>query len=84
MKKVRLNVLGMHCASCAILVDKSLKGLKGVKDSNTNYSTSKSTIEFDDSKSKVEDFIKEIKGLGYSASIDSRHSNDLVKKKRNC
>jgi|TARA_Y100000310_G_C20696343_1_gene826000 Cu+-exporting ATPase len=81
MKKVRLNVLGMHCASCAILVDKSLKGLKGVKDSNTNYSTSKSTIEFDDSKSKVEDFIKEIKGLGYSASIDSRHSNDLVKKK---
>jgi Cu+-exporting ATPase len=80
MKKVRLNISGMHCASCAITLDKSLKKVKGVKNSNTNYSTSKSTIEFDDSKSKIEDFIKKIEGLGYSAIVDSGHNNDLIKK----
>lgn len=80
MKKVRLNISGMHCASCAITLDKSLKKVKGVKNSNTNYSTSKSTIEFDDSKSKIEDFIKKIEELGYSAIVDSGHNNDLIKK----
>jgi len=40
----------MHCASCALIINKSLEKVKGVKEANVNYSTAKATIEFDEKK----------------------------------
>ena len=66
MKKIDLNISGMHCASCAVLVDRSLKKLPGVKRSNVNYSTSRASIEYDETKVGKDKFIEKIKELGYS------------------
>jgi P-type Cu+ transporter len=65
MKKIDLNISGMHCASCAVLVDKSLKKLPGIKISNVNYSTSRASIEYDETKVGIEKFVEKIKELGY-------------------
>lgn len=69
MKKITLQVSGMHCASCAIIIDKNLRKKEGVTNSNVNFSTSKATIEFDDTKVKEDDLISAVKSAGYGASV---------------
>ncbi|MFA6268636.1 MAG: heavy metal translocating P-type ATPase [archaeon] len=69
MKKATLQLSGMHCASCAIIIDKNLRKNEGVKNSNVNFSTSKATIEYDDSKIQEKDLILIVKGAGYGATI---------------
>ena len=70
MKKIKLNISGMHCVSCSTLIEKSLKKLDGVKISNVNFSTSNANIEYNESKISENDFIKKIKSLGYSANLE--------------
>ncbi|MBT6824038.1 cadmium-translocating P-type ATPase [archaeon] len=70
MKKIKLNVSGMHCASCSTLIERSLKKLEGVKTSNVNFSTSNANIEYNESKISENDFIKKIESLGYSANLE--------------
>ncbi|VVB75238.1 putative copper-exporting P-type ATPase A [uncultured archaeon] len=69
MKKTTLQVSGMHCASCALIIDKSLKKVEGVGESNVNFSTSKATISFDESKIKESDLINAVKNAGYGAAL---------------
>ncbi|MDO8647101.1 MAG: heavy metal translocating P-type ATPase [Candidatus Diapherotrites archaeon] len=69
MKKVTLQISGMHCASCALIINKSLAKVQGVKDANVNFSTSKATIEFDESSVKEDDLVSAIKKAGYGASL---------------
>ncbi|MCF6276557.1 MAG: heavy metal translocating P-type ATPase [Candidatus Magasanikbacteria bacterium] len=52
------GIEGMHCASCAITIEKNLSKLKGVKRANVNYATQKATIEGDLDASEVERVIK--------------------------
>ncbi len=37
MEKLKLNVEGMHCPSCEILVSDELKELDGVKSAKVNH-----------------------------------------------
>ncbi len=69
MSKVTLQVSGMHCASCAIIIDKSIRKLQGIKESNVNFSTAKATIEFDETLTKTEDLIASVKKSGYAAEL---------------
>jgi Cu+-exporting ATPase len=59
----------MHCSSCSILIEKSLKKMEGVKTSNVNFSTANANIEYDESKINENKFIEKIKDLGYSADV---------------
>jgi len=67
MKKVDLNVKGMHCQSCVSLIERNLKKTEGVKDAVVNLATKRASVEFDDSKIKEEEVIEKIKGSGYDA-----------------
>lgn len=42
-----LNIAGMHCASCALLIKKSLESTKGVESASVNYASQKAIIKFD-------------------------------------
>ena len=44
-KTVRINVFGMHCASCAINIEHSLKKEDGIISANINYASEKGQIE---------------------------------------
>jgi len=54
MKKLKLTIEGMHCASCASNVEKSLKKVKGVKEVTVSVMTHKGFVEADDSTSEEE------------------------------
>ena len=51
MKKEQFMVAGMHCASCALTVERALKKVPGVKKAEVNFATEKAAIEFEDNVS---------------------------------
>ena len=69
IRKSTYDVTGMHCASCAAMIDNGLSKTKGVKEVNVNYSTGKATVSFDDSKLDDEKVISIIIGRGYGAKL---------------
>ena len=54
----KLNIAGMHCASCALLIQKSLEDVKGVEFASVNYAAKSAVIkhnsDIDALKSAVE------------------------------
>lgn len=48
MKKEQFFIQGMHCASCAISVERALKQIPGVKNAAVNFASEKASVEFED------------------------------------
>lgn len=63
---LQLDVRGMHCGSCALLVDDALADLPGVLASRTSARTERSTVTHDERVAPVE-IIASIEQLGYRA-----------------
>ncbi len=66
-KKTTLSIHGMHCASCAIIIEKELKKQKGIKNVFVNFSTEEATMEYDPKLINIKRFKKIISDLGYKA-----------------
>lgn len=83
-KRVQLSLSGMHCSSCALIIEKSLKKVPGVKEANVNFSAEKALITYDESAVKKELFIDAVKNTGYSATFidDKDPSFEANKRKR--
>ncbi|MAG08464.1 heavy metal translocating P-type ATPase [Candidatus Woesearchaeota archaeon] len=71
MKTTNLQITGMHCASCATIINKSLTKAKGVKESNVNFSTNKATVLFDETQLSEEVIMKIIEDKGYKAMLST-------------
>ena len=65
------KVRGMHCASCAGVIEKTLKKVVGVESVSANYGTEAVAIIFDETRTTSEDLSKKIEPLGYSLIIRS-------------
>lgn len=78
---VNLSLGGMHCASCALLIEKGLKQVPGVKQANVNFAAEKARVIFDTGKAGVENLIKAVKDAGYSAEVSSSDPEIDRKKK---
>ena len=63
MKKLKLTIEGMNCASCATNIERSLRRVPGVKDVSVSVLTNKSFIEADDAVSE-ENLKKAISAAG--------------------
>lgn len=62
------RVEGMHCGSCALLIDDALEDLPGVLSTQTTVKHGRSTVELDLSRSTPADVVRAIEELGYQAS----------------
>ncbi|MFH1972323.1 MAG: heavy metal translocating P-type ATPase [archaeon] len=78
MKKTNLQVSGMHCASCAANINKTILKSKHVKEANVNFATAKATIMHDNFISE-KGLIKIIKDAGYDAETIKEGENSFVK-----
>ena len=67
-KKAEIKVSGMHCASCALNVEKSLKNLEGVENAQVNIGTEKATVEYDPEKLKLTQLENAIENAGYGVA----------------
>ncbi len=70
----RLAIYGMHCASCAGLIEKQLSKVPGVEKANVNFAAEKALVTAGDSvQSNV--LIEAVKKAGYQAqAIDSEEA----------
>jgi Cu+-exporting ATPase len=70
-KRVDLPVTGMSCAACSARVQKSLSGLKGVESAAVNLAAERATVYYDPSEASADDFIHNIKDLGYGVAVSN-------------
>jgi Cu+-exporting ATPase len=66
--EVTLKVGMMHCASCALNIEKALKKIPGIKSVNVSFPLERAKIEYDPEFISVPDIIKVIESTGYTAS----------------
>jgi Cu+-exporting ATPase len=66
-KELRLELEGMHCASCAARVERKLNGLGGVE-ATVNLMTEQATIHCEDGVS-VDELIGAVESAGYGARV---------------
>ena len=83
-EKVVYKVKGMHCASCAVLITKTLQRTKGVSSANANYGSERLLLEYDPAQVKIEDVHKLVEKLGYSlilpkAGVSEEESAEKVR-----
>lgn len=57
---VSIDIEGMHCTSCALLIEKSLKKVPGVSQANVNFAASQGMVKMDPSQATGQDLIKAI------------------------
>ncbi|MBI3888890.1 copper-translocating P-type ATPase [Candidatus Nomurabacteria bacterium] len=63
------RIKGMHCASCASIIERTVKKIAGVEDISVNNGTENVRISFDESKTSPEYFNKKLEPLGYSLVV---------------
>jgi len=88
MKKIQLNIAGMHCASCARIIENALTKTDGINGANVNFGSEKATIAFDENIIDESGLTKVIKDAGYNVIDDkdennhSNHKNEQIQNYR--
>src|SRR3989344_6871136 len=73
MQTKTYRVKGMHCASCASIIERTVKKIEGVENISVNNGTENAKISFDNTKTNPEDFNKKLEPLGYSLVVPQSH-----------
>jgi Cu+-exporting ATPase len=64
-KKAEIKISGMHCASCALNVEKFLQSVEGVENAQVNFGTEKATVEYDPEKVELVKIEEKVQDAGY-------------------
>jgi Cu+-exporting ATPase len=67
-RNIRFPITGMSCANCALNIERNMKKLQGVKETNVNFATEQADITYDSSEIGIEDLIKKIHDSGYGVT----------------
>jgi Cu+-exporting ATPase len=81
-KRISLSLFGMHCSSCANIIERQLKKVPGVKQANVNFSAEKASILFDEGVSSTESLINAIAKAGYRGEeVDAKDTEYEARKR---
>ncbi len=75
MKKKGIQIIGMHCASCAMNIETTLKKMKGISSASVNFATEKAHVEYDENALIEGDIAKAIEKLGYKTVFAEEKEN---------
>ena len=67
-ERVRLDLDGMTCASCATRIERKLNKLDGVE-ATVNYATDQAAVTYDPSAVTVDDLVAAVEAAGYHAAL---------------
>ncbi|KPJ52641.1 MAG: ATPase [Dehalococcoidia bacterium DG_18] len=65
MEKTTLDVTGMHCASCVVAIEDSLKKVAGVSKVAVNFATEKAYVEYNAGEATLQELEQAIEKAGY-------------------
>jgi len=74
-ERVRLEIGGMTCASCAARVERKLNKLEGVT-ASVNFATEEAAVSFDPARVAVDELIEAVEATGYTAALPHAHDED--------
>lgn len=69
MKKIKLQITGMHCTACVMNIDGELEDTAGVTESNTNYAKAETQVSFNSNEITLEKIIAILDRIGYKATL---------------
>lgn len=69
MTKIKLQIQGMHCQSCADLIKERVEELDGINKVKVSYSKEAAEIDFDNAKTNADSIINKIEEDTYSCNI---------------
>lgn len=64
-RKIELSISGMHCASCAVNLEKALSHVEGVQEAQVQYGTQKAVVEYDPEQTDSAVLTSTIESSGY-------------------
>lgn len=73
-EKLIFPVMGMHCASCATLIEKKLKKTPGVSNASVNYASEQASVEFDPQSCTLDALKQSVESAGYQAILNKEDS----------
>ncbi len=65
---VELALEGMHCASCAALIEETLRKDVAVQAATVDLDAARAWVTYDDSSVSVDDLCATVAGVGYGAT----------------
>ena len=69
---IRLDVLGMSCATCPYIVKQSLAAVDGVRAVEVSMTEQLAKVTYDDSKCQVGDLIKATTDVGFPSQYNQQ------------
>lgn len=81
--KKTFEIKGMHCASCSMVIENSLKKVEGISKAVVNIATEKATITYDKTKVTDEKIFSAVSNVGYEALVDDAEKKDNEVKYKN-
>lgn len=82
MKSITFGIKGMHCASCAVRNEKSLKALAGVTNAVVNFAMQSAKVEYDEAHCSEHDLHEAIKQNGYTVQAGEGHIHHTAESKK--
>ena len=74
IKKEILGIRGMHCASCAVTIERSIKKVPGIINAQVNFGTEKAVVDYDPNVANLSKITQAVKKVGY----DVANSNSKI------
>ncbi|MCA9380862.1 copper-translocating P-type ATPase [Candidatus Dojkabacteria bacterium] len=78
MTKEIYPIIGMHCTSCKLLIEKLVRKVEGVESVNINYASEKMTVEFDENKTGVDEIKEAVASAGSYKLIDNEDGKTVL------
>lgn len=82
VSKVKLDIQGMHCASCSALIEKRVSKMKGIDECAVNLANNTAQVTYDPLVCSVQDIISKIESLEFSASVIPENLAQYTKEKQ--
>jgi Cu+-exporting ATPase len=82
INRLSLDIEGMHCSSCAAIIEKSIRKVDGVKEANVNFAAEKASILVDESVADRNLLIKAVEKAGYKAEFTKQNQTEGDKSKQ--
>ena len=64
-RKAELKISGMHCASCALNIERALRGRDDVYDARVNLAAGTAVVEYDPAKASLADLERTVSEAGF-------------------
>ena len=82
LQRANLSLSGMHCSSCAAIIERSLKKVTGVSKANVNFAAEKALVYYDEKSTSIDNLITAVKKAGYLASVVKENDPEFERNKR--